>query len=88
MQAMQSSSQAAAGLAQQRVNEKTPPNEPCDGQSQPAQCVTMAACAPSVLPVASAVAHTALRVPVVVVSAPTIVPLSQTPAPELPPPRA
>lgn len=88
MQAMQNSSQPAAGLAQQRANEKTPPSEPCDGQGQPAQCVTMAACAPSVLPVASAVTRATPRVPVVVASAPTIVPLSQTTAPELPPPRA
>ena len=33
MQAMQRSSRAAAGLVQQRVNEKIPPNEPCDGQA-------------------------------------------------------
>jgi len=88
MQPMQASSQMAAGLTLQRTGQGSPTDQPCDGQSQPAQCVTMTACAPSAIPVASAVARTTPRVPAVVVSAPTIVPLSQTSAPELPPPRA
>ncbi len=88
MQMAHSGSRVVAGLAQQPVDEKAPPSEPCDGQGQPTQCVTMAACAPSVLPVARVVTLTPPRVPVVVASGPTIVPLSQTTAPELPPPRA
>jgi hypothetical protein len=64
-----------------------PADQPCDGHGQPVQCVTMAACAPSVVPVARAVTLMPPRVPAVVVSAPIIVPPSQTSAPELPPPR-
>ena len=92
--AMQTAMPSASRVALQRQhrashgNAGTPADQSCDGHSQPAQCVTMAACAPSVIPVARAVAATMPRVPAVIVSAPVIVPLSQTSAPELPPPRA
>jgi hypothetical protein len=65
-----------------------PADQPCDGHGQPAQCVTMSACAPSVIPVARTVTLLPPRVPAVVASAPIIVPPSQTSAPELPPPRS
>lgn len=90
MQAMPSASQVALH-GQHRAsqgNARTPVDQPCDGHGQPAQCVTTAACAPSVIPAGRAVTLTMPRVPAVVVSAPVIVPLSQTSAPELPPPRA
>ncbi|MDQ2890010.1 MAG: hypothetical protein M3R65_05575, partial [Gemmatimonadota bacterium] len=59
-----------------------------DGQRQPPQCATMAACAPSVLPITVAVAAAATRVASRAVPAPVLAALSRTSAPELPPPRA
>jgi hypothetical protein len=88
--AMPSASRVAL-RGQQRTsqgNAGTLADQPCDGHGQPVQCVTMTACAPSVIPVARAVTPALPRVPAAVAVAPVIVPPSQTPAPELPPPRA
>jgi hypothetical protein len=89
MQAVPGASRVVVHGAQRASEGKagTPADQQCDGHGQPVQCVTMAACAPSVIPVARAVMLTPPRVPAVVVSAPVIVPPSQTSAPELPPPR-
>jgi hypothetical protein len=88
MQAVAGAPLAVGRAAVQHVGTTIPASQPCgDEGGQPAQCVTMAACAPSVLPVASVVTLTAPRVPAAVVSAPTIAPHSETSAPELPPPR-
>lgn len=88
MRAMQATSQVAAAPAPRLAQAGIPVDQPCDGRGQPAQCVTMAACAPGVLPAMTAVALAAPRISSAAVSTPETAPLSQTSAPELPPPRA
>lgn len=86
---MRMASRTATVSAQHVTATGTSADQPCGGdQGVPPRCASMAACAPSAFLSAVPVAPCALRVPSVVIAAPTVALFSHTSAPELPPPRA